>query len=164
MPGRIERHRAMAQERIHAHQAMTQANVEGRTPVSMAFDRGTVTYFTPQSGERVSQDGYILGKDGQLRELMMYWDYIPDFGIKEFEVFPSEAGWAQVLYWGGTTVDGRQVSGQEADIIRTDSDLNVVRVEYYCDTRQWMELAALAQRQDPATFDIKKYYEVLGHY
>ena len=42
MSDRIERHRAMAQERIRAHMAMTQAHVEGREPVSMSFDTGPV--------------------------------------------------------------------------------------------------------------------------
>lgn len=165
MSERIERHRAMAEERIRAHMAMTQAHMEGRTPVSMSFDTGPVEYFTPQSNSaRVVEGGYIFGKDGQLRELRMYWDRVPDFGIKEFEVFPSESGWAHVLYWRGTTVDGQEISGQEADIIRTDENFNVVRVEYYCESAQWTRLAAIAQGEDPATFDLKRYYEVLEQY
>ena len=165
MSDRIERHRAMAQERIRAHMAMTQAHMAGRVPVSMSFDSGPVEYFTPQSNKAIIvEGGYIFGKDGQLRELRMYWDRVPDFGIKEFEVFPSESGWAQVLYWRGTTVDGQEIAGQEADIIRTDENFNVIRVEYYCESKQWTTLAAIAQGVDPETFDLKKYYEVLDKY
>ena len=55
------------------------------------------------------------GKDHMaLLELRMYWQRMPDFGITRFEVYPDENGWAQVLYWGGTTPEGQTFEAQEA--------------------------------------------------
>ena len=141
---------------------MTQAHIEGRTPVSPERDSGRIVYFTPQSGERVVEGDSIFGKGGALHELQMYWRRIPDFGIKQFEIFPTETGWAQTLHWSGTTADGEFVHAEEADVYKTDESFNIVRVEYYCDSKQWFKLAALAAGEDPETFDAKRYFELSG--
>lgn len=162
MTDRIDRHRTMAEQRIRGHQAMTEAHVQGRTPVSPERDIGRIIYFTPQSGERVVEGDSIFGKNGALHELEMYWKEIPDFGIKSFEIFATETGWAQTLHWNGTTRSGEFVRGEEADVYKTDEDFNIVRVEYYCDAKQWHRLAALAAGEDPETFDERRYFELAG--
>jgi hypothetical protein len=161
---RIERHREMAQKRIREHQAMTQAHIEGRTPVCPAADvLGTnATFFSPAFGE-IAQKQDANGQDSvSLNELRMYWHRIPDFGIKKFEIFPSETGWAQVLYWSGTTKEGKVLRAQEADIFRTDENFKIVRIENYHDWQQWKELAAFAAGKDPAKFDKADYVAELN--
>jgi hypothetical protein len=156
---RIERHRQMAEKRIREHQAMTQAHVEGRKPVCPAADilATNATFFAPAFGE-IAQHQDASGQDSaSLNELRMYWQRIPDFGIKKFEIFASETGWAQVLYWSGTTKEGNVLQAQEADIFRTDANFKIVRIENYHDWQQWKELAAFAAGKDPAKFDKADY-------
>lgn len=50
---RIERHREMAEKRIHEHQAMTAAHIAGRTPVCPESDLlgENPVFFSPAFGE-----------------------------------------------------------------------------------------------------------------
>jgi hypothetical protein len=161
---RIEHHREMAEKRIRDHQAMTNAHIVGRAPVCQIADvvAANATFFTPAFGEgplRTSQDG---SDHVGLNELRMYWHKIPDFGVKRYEIFPSDTGWAQVLYWSGTTTDGKIVEAQEADIIKTNEKFEIVRIENYHDWQQWKALAAFAMSKDPETFDKAAYAAALG--
>ena len=162
MNDRTTRHREMAESHIHEHQAMTRAKIEGREPVSAAskITPGCVV-FAPQSGERVVENS-IYGpddpKDGPLKELRMFWRGIPDFGITEYKIFATEDGWGQILYWSGTGLDGEIKAAQESSFCFTDADFNVVRIELYSDSKQWMGVAAYATGRDPATFTSKDYF------
>lgn len=157
--GREARHRDMAETRLREHQAMTEAHVSGRTPVcptAFTYVPGA-KFFSPAFGESLT----LVPTDGKehvsLLELRMYWQRLPDFGIKRFEVYPDENGWAQVLYWGGTTADGTLFEAQEAGVYKTDADFRVVRVENIHDWEQWRKLAAFACDQPIDTFDKAEY-------
>jgi len=138
----------MADAALRGHQALTRAHVEGRDPVieeTPAEMTGTITYFTPQSGERVLEwTGGMRASEGSLQELAMYWQRIPDFAIERYRIYPSETGWVQVVYWGGTSEDGEHHRAEEVDVVDTDDDFNVVRYEVFSDKAQWMNLVAYA--------------------
>ena len=135
----------MAESALRGHQEMTRAHVEGREPVFDEVAPRAVTYFTPQSGERVVEwSGGMRASSSSLKELKMYWQRIPDFGIERFRIFPSETGWVQVVHWGGTDLDGQHHRAEEVDVVDTDQECNVVRYEVYSDKAQWMELVAFA--------------------
>ena len=143
---RTERHREMAEQALTGHQELTRAHVEGRTPTP-TDDRPArkVIFFTPQSGEReVDWGGGMRSNRTSIRELEMYWQRIPDFGIERFRIYPSETGWVQVVYWGGTSEDGRHHRREEVDVVDTDEDGNVIRWEAHSDKQQWMDLVAIA--------------------
>ena len=163
---RTERHRVIAEEHIRAHQAMTEAHIAGRAPVSRrSLIKPGVRVFMPQTGERIVQNS-IYGEqdpvDGALKELRMFWARIPDFGIKEFAVFPAESGWVQVLKWSGTGEDGTFWAAQEASAYETDAVFEVTRIEIYSDTAQWMAVAAYASGSDPATFGVEDYFAAVA--
>ena len=143
MSSRTERHREMAERAIREHQALTTAHVEGSTPtVTVQNPNGKPTaFFTPQLGEHLVEEGMAFGAtETSLRELQLYWKRIPDFGVKDTKVFPSETGWAQVLYWGGTADDGQIIDAQEVNVITTDEDFAVTRFEIYSDAKQWRDI------------------------
>jgi hypothetical protein len=133
----------MAEGAIRDHQALTTAHVAGRTPTVTAQEPRAVPtiFYTPQLGEQVVESGMLFGAtEASLRELQLYWKRIPDFGVKDTKVFPSETGWAQVLYWGGTADDGRVIEAQEVDVITTDEAFHVTRFEIYSDAKQWRDI------------------------
>ena len=143
MSSRTDRHREIAERGIREHQALTTAHVEGGTPtVTAPVPSGKPTvFFTPQLGEHVVEEGMAFGAtETSLRELQMYWKRIPDFGVKDTKVFPSETGWAQVLYWSGTGDDGTVIDAQEVDVITTDDEFDVTRFEIYSDAKQWRDI------------------------
>jgi hypothetical protein len=142
MSSRAERHQELAEAGIRAHQGLTTAHVERRAPAAGHASGGKPTTLrTPQLGERVIESGFSFGAtESALKELQLYWQKIPDFGVKDAKVFSSETGWAQVLYWGGTTDDGLPVSAEEVDIVTTDEDFDIVRYEIYSDAKQWRDL------------------------
>lgn len=160
---RSERHRNMAETRHRQHQAMTAAHINGQTPVCPTlFDHVPgAKFFSPAFGESVA----LLSTDGQdhmaLLELRMYWQRLPDFGITRFEVYPDENGWAQVLYWGGSTTEGKLYEAQEAGIYKTDADCRILRMENYHDWQQWRTLAAFACGQPVDGFDRAAYVAAL---
>ena len=80
---------------------MTGSDHDFRPQSASARSVGTVAYFTPQSGER-DRVGAACGERGLPQGAQMYWQRIPDFGIERFRIYPSETGWVQVVYWGGT--------------------------------------------------------------
>ncbi len=162
MTSRTERHRQMAEAALRAHMAMTQAHVEGGEPVtSVPTPTGKkVVVYTPQYGENAVDASPLGASDGALRELRMFWKRIPGFGIKEYEIFPSETGWAQVTHWRGTGEDGNEYLGQEVDIVHTDDDLDVTRFEIYSDSKQWMKLVEYAN--DKPARELPSYSQLLA--
>ena len=156
---RTEHHRAMAEKRITEHMAMTAAHIAGREPICPAADvyAPDATFFTPAFGEGKAMASTDGADHISLNELRMYWQKIGDFGIKRYEIFPSESGWLQVLYWNGHNQEGKLVEAQEADLFHTDKDFRITRTENIHDWAQWQALAAYANGKDPATFDKAAY-------
>jgi hypothetical protein len=146
MTSRTELHRATAEAALRAHQALTEAHVAGHEPEAEPIpdDAPSFTIYTPQLGEQQMQGTPMSGDERSLKELQMYWKRIPDFGVKRYEIFPSETGWAQILYWSGTGEDGVRYEAEESDIVRTDDDGNIARFEIYSDAGQCMRLVAYA--------------------
>jgi len=84
----------------------------------------------------------LSGDEESLAELRMYWKRIPDFGLKDIEVFPNPKGWVQLSYWCGRGVDGYDWRVGEIDVVTTDDDFNVTRFEAYCDADEWIKVLA----------------------
>ncbi len=164
MTTRTERHRQMAEKYLIEHQAMTQAHIEGRTPtLPTAIQTGPVTFYIPQRGESIMEGGAHFADNAlPLRELELYWKRIPDFGVKRYDIFASESGWAQVLYWGGTGEDGTVFNAEEVDVMKTDEDFRVTRFEIYSDAKQWRQLVAYVHHADPETWVDGNYNELIG--
>jgi hypothetical protein len=136
----------MAEAGIRAHRALTDAHVSGgRHLIVPASSQATRTvFFTPQMGEHIVEGGMAFGAtDTALGELQLYWKRIPDFGIKDAKVFPSDDGWAQVLHWGGTADNGDSITAQEVDVITTDDAFAITRFEIYSDAKQWRKIIEL---------------------
>lgn len=163
MTSRAERHRAVAEQNLSAHQALARAHLEGREPAvrpePTAAKPGVL--YTPQTGESALDHTPISGCESSLRELRMYWKRISDFGIESFEIFPSEVGWAQVLYWGGTGENGQEYRAQEVDVVRTDEAFDITRFEFYSDAGQWIELVAYVNDKTPKELRSGRGYEDL---
>jgi hypothetical protein len=77
-------------------------------------------------------------------EFQMYWKGIPDYGIKKYDVWPLEDGWIARLVYGGTARDGEAVIAHQVDIVTTDDQERVVRLEWYVDQEQWLRVWAKA--------------------
>lgn len=146
MTSRAERHQEMAEAALRAHQALTQDHVAGREPQPVQYPdlQQPVTMYIPQYGENQFDHNPLMGSETSLRELRMYWKRIPDFGVNEYEIFTSEKGWTQILCWRGTGEDGAEYRGDEVDVVYTDDDFNVTRVEIYSDAKQWSAIVAYA--------------------
>jgi hypothetical protein len=143
MSTRTARHGEMAEAGIRAHQALTDAHVSGGRPMiePASPEANPTVFFTPQMGEQIVEGGMSFGAtDTALRELQLYWTRIPDFGVKDAKVFPSDDGWAQVLYWGGTADNGDSITAQEVDVITTDDAFAITRFEIYSDAKQWRKI------------------------
>ena len=164
MTARTERHFAMAERYLKEHQAMTAAHVAGREIVlPTAIQSGPIEFYIPQRGNSVMQNGgHFADAAMPLRELQLYWKRIPDFGIQRYEIFTSEAGWSQTLYWGGTGEDGQVFNAEEVDIVKTDENFRVTRFEIYSDAKQWRQLVAYVQHMDPETYVDGNYMELIG--
>ena len=164
MTARTERHRRMAETYLAEHQAMTKAHIEGRTPVlPTAIQSGPIEFYIPQRGDSIMESGAHFADNGlPLRELQLYWRRIPDFGIKRYEIFVSETGWAQALYWGGTGEDGTIFNAEEVDIVKTDETFRVTRLEIYSDAKQWRELVAYVHHADAEQWVDGNYNELIG--
>jgi hypothetical protein len=64
----------------------------------------------------------------------MYWEQLPDLRIvTPFNCIVGEEGFAMWQRFAGTTADGRILSFQETDFIRTDEDGRIRRWEFYFD-------------------------------
>ena len=164
MASRIERHYRMAEKYLLEHQAMTRAHIEGREPVlPTVMQTGPVAFYIPQRGESILESGGHFADNAlPLRELQLYWQRIPDFGIQRYDIFASETGWAQVLYWGGTGEDGTVFNAEEVDIMKTDENSRVTRFEIYSDAKQWRQLVAYVHNADPETWQDGNYMELIG--
>lgn len=164
MTSRSERHRQMAEKYLIEHQAMTLAHIEGRQPtLPTAIQTGPVTFYIPQRGESIMEGGAHFADNAlPLRELELYWKRIPDFGIKRYDIFTSDSGWSQVLYWGGTGEDGTVFNAEEVDIMKTDENFRVTRFEIYSDAKQWRQLVAYVHHADPETWIDGNYNELIG--
>jgi hypothetical protein len=77
-------------------------------------------------------------------EFRMYWKGIPDYGIKDYEVWPVETGWIARLAYKGTARDGEEIVAHHVDIVTTDNQGRVVRLEWYVDQEQWLRVWAKA--------------------
>ncbi len=154
----------MAEAAIRAHQALTEAHVAGHEPVVTPPKDASrkVTLYTPQYGEHDVDDTVMAGGEGSLRELRMFWQRIPDFGVKSYEVFASETGWAQVLYWGGTGLNDTLYQAQEVDVVRTDGEFNITRFEIYSDGKQWLKLVEYAN--DKSARELPSYDKILEQF
>ena len=143
MTDRAARHRILAEAGIKEHQDMIAAHLAGqKPPVVRSFETGKpAVFFTPQSGEKLRERGMSWGgTEHALKELQMYWRRIPNFGVHEARIFTSEEGWVQVLYWSGTADDGTYLAAQEVDVITTDADFDIVRLEIHSDKAQWINI------------------------
>ena len=142
MTTRIERHAEMAEAMVNGHQSMTEAKVGGEEPVAAVAEGSSrkMIFYTPQYGEHEVDACMAMGGSGSLRELKMFWQRIPDFGVKSYDVFANEKGWAQVLYWSGTGDDGNTYSAEEVDVVHTDDEFNITRFEIYSDSTQWTKV------------------------
>jgi hypothetical protein len=131
----------------------TRGDVErvGEGLLGLAFVEGDevehreMACFEPERFEAGSEDRPACrGSEMSLRELQMYWKRIPDFGVTEYEIFTSEKGWTQILCWRGTGEDGAEYRGDEVDVVYTDDEFSVARVEIYSDAKQWSAIVAYA--------------------
>jgi hypothetical protein len=77
-------------------------------------------------------------------EFQMYWTRIPDFGIKEYEVYPHEQGWVAKQVFRGTAIDGTPVVGHQIDFVTTDDQCRIVRIEWYVDSAEWERIWSVA--------------------
>jgi hypothetical protein len=162
MTDRIERHREMAKAFFQPHLDAVAANVAGRKqeltgqpglPVGMVF-------YISGWGDVVGEPNRgWANSDGAHRELMMHWQKIPDFGVKEQYVYPAEDGWINFSYWGGTDTEGQKHGAWEANRIFTDEDFNVTRIEAIIDMKEWMDRAAWVNDRPKDGFSIEDYMD-----
>ena len=118
---RVETHREMARRK---YEAQAVGHEVGHidvwyTPEGPAREPYELTLFSPKRGEwKVSADTMDPN-----REFQMYWTRIPDFGIKDYEVWPVETGWIARLAYKGTARDGEEIVAHQVDIVTTDDPL-----------------------------------------
>lgn len=164
MPSPTQRHQQIAETYLQEHQAMTRAHVAGLPPVlPTAIQSGPITFYIPQRGESILENGgHFADPALPLRELELYWQRIPDFGIQRYDIFANDTGWAQVLYWGGTGEDGTVFHAEEVDIMKTDETGRVHRFEIYSDAKQWRQLVAYVHHADPESWVDGNYMALIG--
>jgi hypothetical protein len=144
MKNRVEIHREMA--RCMYEPQMT-AYQQGGMNLQGAWSAGgevhepwTVTTFGPLVGEaRTTITGEPNSMDAT-PEFQMYWTGIPDFRVTDYKIFPNEEGWIARITYGGTSRVGTSVVAHEVDIVTTDDQERVVRIEWFIDTPQWHQI------------------------
>ena len=163
MNSRIERHREMAEAGLKHHQGLTQAKIEGREPVTgrPGMPVGCVFHVTGMRETVITEGSGFGAPDAALRELRLYWHRIPDWGIKDYAIYPAEDGWIQFSYWGGTDTDGKKHAAWEAIRMFTDEDFNFYRVESIVDMKEWSDLVAFAQGREPGQFTAGDYADTM---
>jgi hypothetical protein len=146
MRDRVETHREMA-KRMYESQvdAFKVGHVENNcwTADAEIHEPFELTLFSPKRGDWTVQ---ITGPDSMdpNAEFGMYWNGIPDFGIKWYEVFPHENGWICRMRYEGTAKDGTLVVAHQVDFATVDEKGRVVRLEWYVDQPQWNQVWAKA--------------------
>jgi hypothetical protein len=83
-------------------------------------------------------------------EFLMYWSRIPDFRILEYRVWPNEDGWIARIEYGGTARDGTSVLAHQVDIVTVDERGRLVRLEWHCDSNEWINQVWTASSDLPA--------------
>jgi hypothetical protein len=144
---RVELHRDMARRmyepqvngyevgNVDASNAGWTADGEIREPYEL-------TLFSPKRGDwTVTLSSPGMDSNPEFR---MYWKGIPDYGIEKYDVWPLEEGWIARLVYAGTARDGEHVVAHEVDIVTTDEQERVVRLEWYVDQEQWLQVWAKA--------------------
>jgi hypothetical protein len=161
MTDRIERHREMAKAMFVPMFEAVAANVAGKKQVTgqPGLEVGMVFYISGWGDVVGEANRGWANTDGPLRELMMHWQKIPDFGIKEHYAYPSEDGWIGFSYWGGTDTEGEKHGAWEANRVFTDENFNVTRAEAIIDMKQWMDLAAWVNDKPKDGFSIEDYMD-----
>jgi hypothetical protein len=145
---RIELHRDMAR-RMYEPQVTgyERGNVDGSnaswTADGSIDEPYELTLFSPKRGDWTVTIASPDTMDGNA-EFRMYWKGIPDFGIKKYDVWPLEDGWIARLIYGGTARDGERIVAHQVDIVTTDDQDRVVRLEWYVDQEQWLQVWAKA--------------------
>jgi len=87
-------------------------------------------------------------------DMSMYWEHLPDLRIvTPLNCIAGEEGFAMWQRFAGTTADGRVLSFQETDIIRTDEDGRVCRWEFYFDTEFCRIVELVTGLPSPFTWD-----------
>jgi hypothetical protein len=115
----------------------------GWTPDGEIHEPYDLTLFSPKRGDwtvRMTRPD-SMNPNG---EFQMYWTRIPDFGIREYDVFPREDGWIAKLVYKGTAFDGTSVTAHQVDFAYTDQQSRVVRMEWYTDQLQWFNVWSAA--------------------
>jgi hypothetical protein len=158
---RSEQHLQMAEEGLRAFHAITEAHVAGKIPEvrpEKENKKPVEIWFLGGTALQLEEGMTGLGTEDTLKEMQVYWPRIPNFGMKEWRVYPNETGWAQVTVWAGTGVDGERKAANEVDVITTDKDFNIVRWEIYWDRPEWQAVwdyvseDYLSQGKEPIKF------------
>jgi hypothetical protein len=149
----LDEERSMIEDRVAVHRETARRKYDAMrvgheigyvkawyTPDGEIHEPFNVTMFAPTSGEHTVAVDSIDPNS----EFQMFWKRIPDFGIKEYEVFPHEAGWVAKQVYRGTALDGSEVVAYQAEFVWTDDQCRVVRVERYKDMSEWHRVWAVA--------------------
>ena len=145
MQNRTEVHRELARRR---YESQVNGWKEGRidiwyTPEGDIGEPYELTLFSPKRGDWKVQMTSRASMDSN-PEFQMYWTGIPDFGIKDYTVWPNEEGWIARITFAGTALDGTSVTAHQVDIVTTDDKLRVTRLEWYSDQLQWFTVWSVA--------------------
>jgi hypothetical protein len=159
----------MAQNRTEIHREMARNKYEAQaighelgridvwyTPEGPAKEPYELTLFSPKRGE------WTVAADTMdpTREFQMYWTRIPDFRIRDYEVFAHEDGWISKQEFGGTALDGTEVVAHQVDFVTTDEQCRIVRMEWYTDSPQWLEVFSVASGKPIE--EVQEYFETTG--
>lgn len=161
MPSRTEVHRELARRRyesqVHGHE-------NGRieiwyTPEGEIDEPYELTLFSPKRGDWTVPMTSRASMDSN-PEFQMYWTRIPDFGIKDYTVWPNEDGWIARMTFAGTALDGTPVTAHQVDIVATDERCRIVRMEWYSDQLQWFNVFSVASGK-PVT-EVQELFATTG--
>src|SRR5437868_4533687 len=155
---RVEMHREMARKKYEAQKVGYQVGHIDiwYTPDGPAREPYELSLVSPKRGDwTVSADTMDPN-----REFQMYWTRIPDFGIKDYEVFAHEDGWIAKQVFGGTAIDGTEVTAHQVDFATTDDQCRIVRLEWYIDSPQWLRVFSVASGKPIE--EVEKYFETTG--
>ena len=145
MQNRTEVHRELARRR---YESQVNGYETGRVEMWYAPDGDIgepyeLTLFSPKRGDWKVQMADRYSNDSN-PEFQMYWTGIPDFGIREYTVWPNEEGWIARMTFGGTALDGTPVTAHQVDIVTTDDKCRIARLEWYSDQLQWFGVWSVA--------------------
>jgi hypothetical protein len=146
MADRIETHREMARRMYESQvDGYKVGHIErhgGWTADGKVHEPYELTLFSPKRGDWTVT--VTPEKPDPNPEFQMYWTGMPDFGIRNYEVFPHEDGWVCRMVYKGTTRDGTEVVAHQVDFATVDEQGRVVRMEWYTDPNQWLRVWSAA--------------------